>query len=43
MLKFEGYCKVLCLMEMVECFNMFIIIFIDIVGVYLGVGVEECG
>lgn len=28
---------------MVECFKMFIIIFIDILGVYSGVGVEECG
>lgn len=28
---------------MVECFKMFIIIFIDILGVYFGVGVEECG
>lgn len=28
---------------MVECFKMLIIIFIDILGVYLGVGVEECG
>lgn len=43
MLVLEGYCKVLCLMEMVEWFKMLIIIFIDILGVYLGVGVEECG
>lgn len=43
MLKFEGYWKVLWFMKMVECFNLLIIIFIDMFGVYLGVGVEECG
>lgn len=43
MLCLEGYCKVCCLMEMVECFKMLIFIFIDMFGVYLGIDVEECG
>lgn len=39
----EGYCKVICLMEMVDKFGFLIIVFVDISGVYSGKGVEECG
>lgn len=43
MVCFEGYCKVICLMDLVDCFGLLIIILVDILGVYLGKGVEECG
>lgn len=43
MICFEGYCKVVCIMEMVDCFGLLFVSFVDILGVYLGCGVEECG
>lgn len=43
MFKLEGYCKVLWLMKMVECFGLLVLILIDIVGVWLGIDVELCG
>lgn len=43
MFNFCGYCKVLKMVKFVEKFNLFILMFVDIVGVYLGIGVEERG
>lgn len=43
MVNLEGYCKVLCLMKMVEWFNFFVVCLIDILGVYFGIEVEEWG
>lgn len=43
MVEFEGYWKVICIMKMVEDFDLFVLIFVDMLGVYFGIGVEERG
>lgn len=43
MFKFEGYCKVKCLMELVDKFGLLIFMFVDMLGVFFGIDVEECG
>lgn len=43
MVWFEGYCKVIWLMDIVDCFCLLVIMLVDIFGVYFGKGVEECG
>lgn len=43
MVNLEGYRKVLRFYEMVERFKFFILIFIDIFGVYFGFEVEKYG
>lgn len=43
MANLEGYCKVFCFMKLAECFGYLVVCLIDILGVFFGLEVEECG